>query len=60
WMMMPVGLGFLVFELWVLKHLLIERPAPVRPPSAVPAAQPAPASAAKPRFASVIQIPVSR
>ena len=26
-MMMPVGLGFLVLELWVLKHLLIERPA---------------------------------
>ena len=58
WMMMPVGLGFLVVELWVLKHLLVERPATIRTPS-VPAAQPT-AATAKPRFASVIQIPVSR
>lgn len=24
WMMMPIGLGFLLVELWVLKHLLLE------------------------------------
>jgi len=26
WMMMPVGLGFLVVELWMFKHLLLEPP----------------------------------
>jgi exosortase len=34
WMMMPVGLLFLVLELWVLKHLLIERPGIVTPHAA--------------------------
>lgn len=60
WMMMPVGLTFLVLELWVLKHLLIERtPGTVVRPAAGP--KPAPATAtAKPRFVSVIQMPVSR
>lgn len=24
WMMMPIGLGFLLLEMWILKHLLIE------------------------------------
>ena len=25
WMMMPIGLTFLLLELWLFKHLLIER-----------------------------------
>jgi exosortase len=58
WMMMPVGLGFLVLELWLLKHLLIERPAAGRVP--VTPTERSAAPTAKPRFASVIQIPVSR
>ena len=31
WMMMPVGLTFLLLELWLFKHLLIERAAVVSP-----------------------------
>ena len=58
WLMMPVGLTFLLLELWLFKHLLIERGAVSYQPSAV--SQPQPAAKAKPRFASVIQMPVSR
>ncbi|HKB05679.1 MAG TPA: exosortase/archaeosortase family protein [Gemmataceae bacterium] len=58
WMMMPVGLTFLLVELWLFKHLLIERPAAVGPRPAV--STPAPTAAAKPRFASVIQMPTGR
>ncbi|MBO0698699.1 MAG: exosortase/archaeosortase family protein [Zavarzinella sp.] len=60
WMMMPVGLTFLLLELWLFKHLLIERPAAgYQPPVASPL-QPAAAPRAKPRFASVIRVPVNR
>jgi exosortase len=59
WMMMPVGLLFLVLELWVFKHLLIERtsksPTPVTSPKKA-----ATTTAGKPRFVSVIQMPVGR
>jgi exosortase len=59
WLMMPVGLTFLLLELWLFKHLLIERGAAGYRPAA--ASQPQPAAArSKPRFASVIQMPVSR
>ncbi len=56
WMMMPVGLSFLLVELWVLKHLLIERPVgrtsmPVNRTTAEPS------KSTKPRFASVIRMP---
>lgn len=59
WMMMPVGLVFLALELWVFKHLLIERttltgPRPVASPKSVTTTAP------KPRFVSVIQMPVGR
>jgi exosortase len=56
WMMMPVGLLFLVVELWVLKHLLIERP---RTTSLV-ASRAKPQATVKPRFVSVIQMPMGR
>jgi exosortase len=73
WMMMPVGLTFLMFELWLLKHLLIER-ATYRPrvaetqsvpmAMAVPMALPVPqaqsvpqAPQGKPKFVSVIRMP---
>jgi exosortase len=54
WMMMPVGLLLLLAELWVLKHLLIERAttAQLRP---MPANKPN-ATSPKPRFVSVIQM----
>jgi exosortase len=59
WMMMPVGLTFLLFELWLFKHLILERSEAVSyQPSAV--SQPQPTSRAKPRFTSVIQMPVGR
>ena len=58
WMMMPVGLLFLVLELWLFRHLLIERPAAGVPPLARPKA--ATATTSKPRFVSVIQMPVGR
>jgi exosortase len=57
WMMMPVGLLFLVLELWVFKHLLIERTTASGSPVAKPKAAP---TSARPRFVSVIQMPVSR
>jgi exosortase len=57
WMMMPVGLLFLVLELWLFRHLLIERPAAGVPPLARPKAT---AATSKPRFVSVIQMPVGR
>jgi exosortase len=57
WMMMPIGLTMLLAELWVLKHLLIERAtvAQLRP---TPTAKPLTPTneTAKPRFASVIQM----
>ena len=59
WMMMPVGLLFLVLELWVFKHLLIERTTATGLPAARPKAATT-AAAARPRFVSVIQMPVSR
>ena len=58
WMMMPVGLLFLVLELWVFKHLLIERAAVSSQRSARPKTTPAPV--ARPKFVSVIQMPMSR
>lgn len=59
WMMMPIGLVFLMFELWLFKHLLIERSAVSGQRSARPKAAPA-VAAVKPRFVSVIQMPLSR
>ena len=56
WMMMPVGLMFLLLELWLLKHLLVERQAvggrrlPVSQSKAAPKDR-------RPRFASVIRMP---
>jgi exosortase len=58
WMMMPVGLLFLVLELWVFKHLLIERATSAKPAVVSRAAKPVPT--VKPRFVSVIQMPVGR
>jgi exosortase len=58
WMMMPVGLLLLVLELWVFKHLLIERARPGQPVVVPRTAKPAPA--ARPKFVSVIQMPVGR
>ena len=60
WVMMPIGLTFLLLELWVLKHLLIEKSAVLRPPSTVSSKPTTPAavkSTMKPRFASVIRMP---
>jgi len=57
WMMMPVGLSFLVLELRLFKHLLIERPAVLGQPVVKPKAV---VAFAKPRFVSVIQMPVGR
>jgi exosortase len=59
WLMMPVGLTFLLLELWLLKHLLIERTTAgsYQPVAAGPAQ---PATRAKPRFASVIRMPAGR
>ena len=60
WMMMPVGLMFLALELWVFKHLLIERTSATGPrPMASQKATPN-SAAKKPRFVSVIQMPMSR
>jgi exosortase len=58
WMMMPVGLLFLVLELWLFKHLLIERSAMGGQPVAKPKATPV--ATARPKFVSVIQMPVGR
>ena len=59
WMMMPVGLTFLLLELWLFKHLLIERTASGQLSAVRGRARPQPTVAdAKPRFASVIQMPV--
>jgi exosortase len=58
WMMMPVGLLFLVLELWLFRHLLIERTTSGPPAAAGRTAKPAPTT--KPRFVSVIQMPVGR
>jgi exosortase len=60
WMMMPVGLMFLALELWVFRHLLIERTTVTGPrPAASPKVAPT-ASTPKPRFVSVIQMPMGR
>lgn len=59
WVMMPIGLTFLLLELWVLKHLLIERTTMAHQPVAprpTPTTPVAPTEAPKPRFASVIQM----
>jgi exosortase len=58
WMMMPVGLLLLVLELWLFRHLLIERPAVGGQLAARPKA--ATVAPNKPRFVSVIQMPVGR
>jgi exosortase len=60
WMMMPVGLTFLLLELWLFKHLLIERAAAGCQTRATSSALPAAAPRAKARFASVIRMPASR
>jgi exosortase len=60
WLMMPIGLTFLLLELWLFKHLLIERPAAGGLPAVASVTKTAAASRGRPRFASVIQIPVSR
>jgi exosortase len=58
WMMMPIGLTFLLLELWLLKNLLIEPSAARRPQSvASPVVAVAKTAVAKPRFASVIRMP---
>ena len=59
WMMMPVGLMFLALELWVFKHLLIERGTATGPRS-VMGPKPTATATPKPRFASVIRMPASR
>lgn len=58
WVMMPVGLTFLLLELWVLRHLLIERTVVSGPrPTPMPAtAGPAPVPAVRPKFVSVIRM----
>jgi exosortase len=60
WMMMPVGLTFLLLELWLFKHLMIERISCA--PAATTSNQPAPATlpTAGRKFISVIQLPGSR
>lgn len=58
WMMMPVGLLFLMLELWLFKHLLIERQAVSGQRLGVK--QPKATTTKKPRFVSVIQMPVGR
>jgi hypothetical protein len=60
WVMMPVGLTFLLLELWLFKHLLIERTTVGGPRSPKPAPAAAPTPAVKPKFASVIQMPLGR
>lgn len=63
WMMMPIGLLFLLVELWVLKHLLIEQAARVAtsfvpPPMSPPVAEaPKMRPTGKPKFVSVIRMP---
>jgi hypothetical protein len=47
-------------ELWLFKHLLIERAAAGYVAPVAGAARPAAAPRGKPKFVSVIQIPVSR
>jgi exosortase len=60
WMMMPIGLTFLLFELWLFKHLLIERGSLPSDRSTASRTQTVSTPRKKPRFASVIQMPVSR
>jgi len=60
WMMMPIGLTLLLLELWVLKHLVIEKSGVVRPQSPVSpkvGTSAAVKTSVKPRFASVIRMP---
>jgi exosortase len=56
WMMMPIGLVFLLLELWLFKHLLIERVAASGQRPAVNQKQPA-KIVGRPKFASVIRMP---
>ncbi|HEX3152701.1 MAG TPA: exosortase/archaeosortase family protein [Gemmataceae bacterium] len=56
WMMMPVGLLFLMLELWLFKHLLIERNAASVQRSTVNQQK----TTKRQRFVSVIQMPMSR
>lgn len=59
WMMMPIGLTFLLLELWLFKHLLIDKSQrPIGQTVAAPARskQTSP-TVAKPRFVSVIRMP---
>jgi exosortase len=55
WIMMPIGLVFLLLELWLFKHLLVEKPT-LRGPQSLKNSQPA-KTVKKPRFASVIRMP---
>jgi exosortase len=57
WMMMPIGLLFLLLELWLFKHLIIERSTTPIPQSSMNTTRSAPTTVAKPRFASVIRMP---
>src|SRR5262245_59240206 len=60
WMMMPVGLTFLLFELWLLRHLLIERTPTGGSVIVGGTATPAATTSPRPRYASVIQMPLGR
>jgi exosortase len=60
WMMMPIGLTFLLFELWLLRYLLIERTATGGSVIVGGTASPAATAAPRPRYASVIQMPLGR
>ena len=62
WMMMPVGLTFLLLELWLFKHLLIEPMASGFNRTVVavaPTLTSRPTATGKPRFASVIRMPAT-
>jgi hypothetical protein len=58
-MMMPVGLTFLLLELWLFRHLLVERTGSPTPAAAKPRPS-ATSLTPQPRFTSVIQMPVGR
>ena len=58
WMMMPIGLTFLLLELWLFKHLLIERIVIANTRSSVSNSVPVTTKTIKkPRFASIIRMP---
>jgi exosortase len=63
WMMMPIGLMFLLFELWLLNRLLIEAPkkpamtVSSKPTSTTPPANTVTKTGTKPRPISIIRMP---